>query len=331
MEDLDRRAEQLMRASKAPSTWKKYQAEFSKFQSWMKERGYASMPASTKSVLRYLTYRSDGCLANSLATASAAISAFHKLKGFVSPCADPRVAALLEGARRTFSKPVKQKKPLTKEILRNMWISEVGDPSAGTLWQWRNCWLLNMMVRTCSRFADVCKLKRSNFMFTSQGMEVFFQFRKNDQRGVGHTVKIRSSEDEWCFVKLTERYFAMLKGISKKRSVPVVPKIRRGKKGSLTIFPNTVATDNSCRGAFNDALKKLGIDNAAFGLHSAKIGGVVHLRNSGISWRSINDYVGWAKDSVMPERYAKAACNKTDKMDNILSLYSYLSLGIYEA
>ena len=153
-------------------------------------------------------------------------------------------------------------------------------------------------------------------------MEVFFQFRKNDQRGVGHTVKVQSSEDEWCFVKLTKRYFAMLKEISKKRNVSVVPKILKSKKGTLTVMPKMVATDNSCRGAFNEALKNLGIDSSAFGLHSAKIGGVVHLRNSGVSWRSINDYVGWSKDSVMPERYAKAACNKTDKMDNILSLYS---------
>ena len=114
------------------------------------------------------------------------------------------------------------------------------------------------------------------------------------------------------------------KATNRQISISVVPKILRSKKGTLTVVPKTVATDNSCRGAFNEALKKLGIDSSEFGLHSAKIGGVVHLRNSGISWRSINDYVGWSKDSVMPERYAKAACNKTDKMDNILSLYSYL-------
>ena len=92
-----------------------------------------------------------------------------------------------------------------------------------------------------------------------------------------------------------------------------------------------MATDNSCRTAFAEAITNLGIDSAPYGLHSAKIGGVVHLRNSGILWRSINDYVGWAKDSAMPERYAKTACNETDKMDNILSLYAYrgVVLGVY--
>ena len=65
----------------------------------------------------------------------------------------------MEGARRTFSKP------LTKEILRSMWIAEIGDPTSGSLWKWRNYWLLNMMFRTCSRFADVCKLTKANFSF----------------------------------------------------------------------------------------------------------------------------------------------------------------------
>ena len=60
------------------------------------------MPASVKSVLRYLTYRWDGYMANSLATVLAAFSAFHKHKGFVLPCADSIVAGLLEGAIRTF-------------------------------------------------------------------------------------------------------------------------------------------------------------------------------------------------------------------------------------
>ena len=109
---------------------------------------------------------------------------------------------------------------------------------------------------------------------------------------------------------------------SVKKGNPIVPKILRRRQGLLTVYPGAVATDNSCRNAFYESLKQLGIDSGPFGLHSAKIGGVVHLRNSGVSWRSINDYVGWAKDSVMPERYAKAACNETDKLDNILSLYA---------
>ena len=147
---------------------------------------------------------------------------------------------------------------------------------------------------------------------------------------MGHTVKILPSESPWCFVKLSEIYFGKLNALSSRRSLPVIPKIIRRKSGTLSVFPGVKATDNSCRNAFYDALEKLGIDSKPYGLHSAKIGGVVHLRNAGISWRSINDFVGWAKDSAMPERYAKSACNETDKLDNILSLYAYLEfLGVY--
>ena len=58
---------------------------------------------------------------------------------------------------------------------------------------------------------------------------------------------------------------------------------------------------------------------SGYGLHAGKVGGVIHLRNSGASWRQINDFCGWAKDSDMPERYSKVACMQTDKLDNILS------------
>ena len=114
------------------------------------------------------------------------------------------------------------------------------------------------------------------------------------------------------FCETHEALFCNAERSLKEENITVVPKIIRKKSGAHTVFPAKVATDNSCRLAFNDALKKLGINSAPFRLHSAKIGGVVHLRNSGISWRSINDYVGWSKDPVMPERHAKAACNKTD-------------------
>ena len=214
-----------------------------------------------------------------------------------------------------------------------LWKTKVGDANSGSLWDWRNCWLMNLMFRTCARFIDVSKLKRKNFVFKGAVLEVFFQFRKNDQRGEGHTVKILESGGDWCFVKLTKRYLEKLNKISTKKGDTILPKIVRRKTGTMSIFPGVVATDNSCRNAFYDSLRDIGIDSGTYGLHSAKIGGVVHLRNSGVSWRSINDYVGWAKDSGMPERYAKAACNETDKMDNILSLYAYhsVSWGLWEA
>ena len=145
MKALDKRASALMMASKAPSTWKKYQAEFRKFKEWATSRGFTPLPANTQLVIRYLTFWSEGRLANSLATASAAIAAFHKLNRHPSPCANPQVAALLEGARRTFSQPTVQKEPLTKQILLRIWETEVGEDLGGTLWDWRNCWLLTLI------------------------------------------------------------------------------------------------------------------------------------------------------------------------------------------
>ena len=150
---LDNRASELLKASKAPTTWRKYEGEFRKFANWAKSFGVPHLPASVGTVLRYLAWRSNQGAASALATASAAISAFHKMNGMASPCSDPRVPAVLEGARRTFSQPVVQKAPVTKDILIKLWKNEVlSDRHQPSLWQWRNCWLVNLMFRACARF-----------------------------------------------------------------------------------------------------------------------------------------------------------------------------------
>ena len=172
MAALDGKALRLMRASKAPSTWKKYESEFAKFKNWASERKFAHLPASTRTTMRYLTFRAEGGSASALVTASAAISAFHKMNGFISPCADPRISAIIEGAKRSFSQPVAQKEPLTKEVLKAMWVEEIGEDYVGSLWQWRNCWILTLMFRTCARFADICKLKKSSFSFTEESLNM---------------------------------------------------------------------------------------------------------------------------------------------------------------
>ena len=59
-----------------------------------------------------------------------------------------------------------------------------------------------------------------------------------------------------------------------------MPNILNGKIGTLTVFPNMVATDNSCREVFYEAIKIMGINISAFGLHCDDWG-AVHLRTQG--------------------------------------------------
>ena len=101
-------------------------------------------------------------------------------------------------------------------------------------------------------------------------------------------MKILEAEGPLCFVRLTKEYFKKLDSAKSNAGCTVVPKIRAKKNGELTCFPNTTATDSACRAAFSASLANLGLDSSLYGLHSGKIGGVVHLRNAGTSWRSID-------------------------------------------
>ena len=44
--------------------------------------------------------------------------------------------------------------------------------------------------------------------------------------------------------------------------------------------------------AFSEALSRVGVNPSGYGLHSGKVGGVVALRDSGVSWRTLSNFVG---------------------------------------
>ena len=163
------------------------------------------------------------------------------------------------------------------------------------------------------------RLSKSDFTFSDKGVSIFFRYRKTDQSGAGHTVFLNKSDSDFCFVNLTEHYFSRLDRISVDENAFVIPKVTPLRAFRFKVSPHLHGTYNSCRTCFRSAFDTLGWEPEGYGLHSGKVGGVVHLRNNGASWRSINDFCGWTKDSAMPEVYGKKACRKTDMLDNILS------------
>lgn len=259
LEGLDACVIKFIRGSKSRNTWKKYDPAALDFEEWCQQLGFQSKPADVKSVLRYLaglatSSESVGCVS----TAASAIAALHKTAGFSSPTADFRVSALMEGVRRAFTKPAEQKDPLTVKILEKMVILRLGFGFwRGSIKDWRSCWLANLLFRACARFHDSVSLKKDDFIFQDGRLRIFFRYRKNDQRGAGHSVIVFPSDSEFCFVRFTRRYFDLLRSHGDfGGSSYVIPKlIKRG--NSFKYFPDIPATDSSCRLALRNDFKTL--------------------------------------------------------------------------
>ena len=268
--------------------------------------------------MRYLAHVSKTAKsANAMVAASCAITAFHMSKGFSNPCADRRVAAMCEGARRRYITPARQSKPLTPVILKAMRLRL--NSQSHNVKDLRTVWLAHFLFRACARFQDAARLRISDFSASDDGFLVKFWVRKNDQKGRGHTVRIPKSHSEFCAVKLGKSYFSELRKRGSLESDWAFPRMDTLKSGRIKVFRGQVASYNSCKVAFSDALAGLGINPAGYGMHSGKVGGVIALRDSGVSWRTLSDFVGWSANSVMPERYAKGACKRSSKVEGKLS------------
>ena len=111
----------VMKNSKAWSTIKNYDYYYRKFQNWCNLHSLSSLPASTATVAIYL---------NSLVQRSVPVSVlysnyysikwYHDLNLHSNPCDDKLISMFLEGGKRTLSKPIIKKDPITPDILNKI-------------------------------------------------------------------------------------------------------------------------------------------------------------------------------------------------------------------
>ena len=111
----------IMKNSKASSTIKNYDYYYQKFQNWCNLHNFSSLPASTATVAIYL---------NSLVQRSVSVSVlysnyysikwYHDLNLHSNPCDDKLISMFLKGGKRTLSKPIIKKDPITPDILNKI-------------------------------------------------------------------------------------------------------------------------------------------------------------------------------------------------------------------
>ena len=124
LEDLIQKANDLMRAAKAPSTRKAYQSDFRIYDSWCADHGLTSLPSTPETIALYIA----SCVVAHLAPATiarrlASITNAHQAAGFENSPASTEhfvVGEVLKGARRTLGVAQKCKDPLLLNDIRRL-------------------------------------------------------------------------------------------------------------------------------------------------------------------------------------------------------------------
>ncbi|TRY78382.1 hypothetical protein TCAL_13558, partial [Tigriopus californicus] len=161
--------------SKATPTWTVYRRAFDHFQNWYASTKLVTLPANVRTVELYLAdiaFNKKSVASVELATA--VIGAYHKLHGWATPCDHDTIKTILKGIKRQFSKPAKQRQPMTKTILKAI------------------------LFHVSARWSDLVNLRTNDFKWSKEGIIIQFTTRKNDQEHVGHEVIITQCVSEFC-------------------------------------------------------------------------------------------------------------------------------------
>jgi integrase len=211
LEDLIQKANDLIRAAKAPSTRKAYQSDFRIYDSWCTDHGLTSLPSTPETIALYIA----SCVVAHLAPATiarrlASISKAHQAAGFEESPASTKhfvVGEVLKGARRTLGVAQKCKDPLLlNDILRLL----AACPK--NLLGLRDRALILTGFAGAFRRSELCAMAVCDLSFSDSGLVINVPRSKADQEQAGEKVAIPFGErDQTCPIKALREWLAASK------------------------------------------------------------------------------------------------------------------------
>ena len=184
---LDQAAAGFAAASKSAATRRAYAADWRDFTAWGVEQGVDTLPATGRTVGRYLTHLAGlGRSVSTIDRRAAAIAAVHRAAGHTTPTAFEEVRSILTGIRNTLGRRPEKKQALTADLLAKVIKKIRGDDLASV----RDRALILVCFGAALRRSELVALDVSDLERHRRGLLVRIGRSKTDQQGVGRSVAI---------------------------------------------------------------------------------------------------------------------------------------------
>ena len=278
LEELIQKANDLIRAAKAPSTRKAYQSDFRIFESWCAAHGLASLPSAPQTIALYIA----SCVVAGLAPATiarrlASISKAHQAAGYEDSPASTKhfvVGEVLKGARRTLGVAQKCKDPL---LLNDICRLLAACPK--NLLGLRDRALILTGFAGAFRRSELCAMAVSDLCFSDSGLVINVPRSKADQEQAGDKVAILFGEHkDTCPIKALRKWLssANIKGGAVFRGVD-----RHNNVSSTALRRDSIAA------IFKTAASRAGMNATNIAGHSVRAGMATQAALNGSSERNI--------------------------------------------
>jgi site-specific recombinase XerD len=282
---------EYIRASKAESTLRGYQADWRHFCAWCESHGLRPLPASPETVASYIAECAGRLKVGSIQRRLNAIAEAHKVVGLEPPTHNAIVRNTLKGIRRTAGTAQTQKAPALTDDIRAM----VDTTDTGMIGA-RDRAVILLGFAGAFRRSELVSLDVEDCAFGKDGLTVTLRRSKTDQQGVGRKIGIPyGSNPETCPVRTVQAWLEQA-GVS---TGPLFRSLNR--HGHM--LPGRLSGIDVAR-VVKKLAERAGLDAAKYAGHSLRAGHATTAAIAGASERSIMNQTGH-RSVQMVRRYIR--------------------------
>ena len=276
---LDEAAASFAAASKSAATRRAYAADWRDFTAWCVTEGVEPAPASSRTVVRYLTHLAGiGRAGSTIDRRAAAIACAHRTLGHDAPTAREDVRAVLTGIRNTIGRRPAKKQALTAELVAKV-VRKIKPDLVGL----RDRALILLCFGAALRRSELVALDVADLGRHRRGLIVRLGKTKTDQAGEGRSVAVLDGK-----LKIPEAVWAWLDAAG----ITTGPVFRGCDRGNLSARR---LTDGQFARTLKARCAAAGLDPYAFGGHSPRRGFATTAGDAGADLRLTANHMRHAK------------------------------------
>jgi integrase len=204
-----------------------------------------------------------------------------------------RFSKILRGIKNYYSKPVRPKKPLTRDnIIRFMDLARVGN-----LMDWRASFPMALCYQQLLRGAECFDMNGSNVVRGMNTFQVVVETLKNHPEGLEFSVPI-DRERPSCVGRFMEDYIAKM-GIRLGDPQSFFACKVAKTLGVWSSIPSVQVVASTMRAACKRLIKASGLDPGEYATHSCKRGAALEALKAGLTGPQIQDLGRWSSASMV--------------------------------
>ena len=279
--------------SKSDATSKKYWYSYRKFEEFLVSNHISEESVSSIHVALYITSLLDkGASYSVVSSAVYAIKWVNELKSLPNLCDNAYVNNLLESAKRSASKPVNKKDPVSAEMLIELCSKHEHSVDLLII---RNLSMILLGFSGFLRYNEIASLRCNDVIFHEDFFCLKIRKSKTDQYRLGNELVISKGHTAACPFNMLKKYFS-LADIDNASDHILFKPVFRSKSTCKLIYKNKPLSYTSTKENIVKLLLSVN-PNLNLGLHSLRSGGATAVANTDVKDRNWKRHGRWKSDN----------------------------------